>query len=69
MPKFTHFNYNQVSVATIHCEAQLQPNSFDYALHHIGDNKPDLSILYPSHQNDTIGGRRPVYDPARSLQL
>lgn len=62
MPKFKPYNYNQTSMVVINYEDQLQPGTFEYAIHHLVDEKVDLSIFYPYYQNDDNG--RPAYDPA-----
>jgi transposase len=46
---------------------QLQPGTFEHAVHHLIDNKLDLSIFYPRYQNDN--GGRPAYDPALLLKI
>ena len=51
----------------INYEDQLQPGTFEYAIHHLIDNKLDLSVFYPSYQNDD--GGRPAYDPAVLLKI
>lgn len=46
---------------------QLQPGTFEYALHVLIENKLDLSIFYPKYNNDD--GGRPAYDPAILLKI
>ncbi len=41
--------------------------TFEYAIHRLITDKLDLSIFYPSYQNDDIG--RPAYDPAILLKI
>lgn len=67
MPKFIPCDYNQSSIVVINYTDQLQPGTFEYAIHHLIDNKLDLSVFYPSYQNDD--GGRPAYDPAVLLKI
>lgn len=67
MPKFKHYDYNQSSMVVINYEDQLQPGTFEHTIHHLIDNKLDLSIFYPNYRNDDEG--RPAYDPAILLKI
>lgn len=67
MPNYKPYDYNQTSMIVINCEDQLQAGSFEHALHHLIDNKVDLSIFYPRYKNDDTG--RPAYDPAILLKI
>ncbi len=67
MPKFKPYNYDQHSMVVINYQDQLQPGTFDYAVHYLIDNKLDLSVFYPNYKNDD--GGRPAYDPAILLKI
>ncbi len=67
MPKFKHYDYNQSSMVVINYEEQLQPGSFEHAIHYLIDNKLDLSVYYPNYKNDD--GGRPAYDPSILLKI
>ncbi|WP_455200126.1 IS1182 family transposase [Kaarinaea lacus] len=67
MPKFKPYHYDQNTMVVINFKDQLQPGTFEFAVHHIVDNKLDLSIFYPEYQNDE--GGRPAYDPALLLKI
>ena len=67
MPKFKHYDYKQSSMVVINYEDQLQPGTFEHTIHHLIDNKLDLSVFYPNYQNDDNG--RPAYDPAILLKI
>jgi len=69
MPNFKSYNYNQTSMVVINYEEQLQAGTFEYALHHLIDNKLDLTIFYPHYSNDLGEGGRPAYDPAILLKI
>ena len=67
MPKFKPYNYNQSSMVVINYQDQLQPGTFEHAIHHLIENTLDLSIFFPNYKNDD--GGRPAYDPAILLKI
>jgi transposase len=67
MPNFKDYDYAQSSMVVVNYEDQLQPGTFEHAIHHLIENKLDLSIFYPKYQNDE--GGRPAYDPAILLKI
>ena len=67
MPNFKPYNYDQSSMVVINYRDQLQPGTFEYAIHHLIENKLDLSIFAPKYKNDN-GGRK-AYDPAILLRI
>lgn len=67
MPNFKKYNYNQDTMIVINFEQQLQPNTFEYTLHHLIDKHIDLSLFYDKYSNDQ--GGRTAYDPAIMLKI
>ncbi len=67
MPNFKPYDYNQSSMVVINYEDQLQPGTFEHAIHYLVDNRLDLSPFYPKYSNDT--GGRSAYDPAILLKI
>lgn len=67
MPKFIPYNYDQTSMVVINYKDQLQPGTFEHAVHYLIDSKLDLSIFYPKFKNND--GGRPAYDPAILLKI
>ena len=67
MPKYKAYDYSQSSMVVINYEDQLQPGTFEYALHHLIDSRLDLAVFHPNYQNDDAG--RPAYDPAILLKI
>ena len=67
MPKFKPYDYNQTAMVVINYRDQLQPGTFEHALHHLIDSKLELSVFYPRYANDD--GGRPAYDPAVLLKI
>jgi hypothetical protein len=45
MPKFIPYDYNQHAMIAINFQDQLQPGTFEYAIHFLIDQKLDLSIF------------------------
>lgn len=67
MPKFIPYDYNQSSMVVINYQDQLVPGTFEHAIHHLIDDKLDLSMFYPRFNNEETG--RPAYDPAILLKI
>lgn len=67
MPRFIPLNYQQNTMVVINYLDQLQTGTFEYAIHHLIEEKLDLSVFYPKYQNDETG--RPAYDPAALLKI
>jgi len=67
MPKFIPYDYNQSSMVVINYEDQLQPGTFEHAIHHLVDQRLDLTLFNPKFKNDDQG--RPAYDPAILLKI
>ena len=66
MPKFIPYNYNQNTTVIINYLDQLQPGTFEHAIHHLVDQRLDLTVFNPKFKNDSQG--RPAYDPAILLR-
>ena len=69
MPKYKPYNYNQDAMVVINFEKQLQPGTFEHALHHLISDRLDLSIFHECYNNDTDAGGRSAYDPAILLKV
>ncbi|WP_289031906.1 hypothetical protein [uncultured Paraglaciecola sp.] len=57
MPRFISLNYQQNTMVVINYLDQLQTGTFEYAIHHLIEDKLDSK-----YQNDET--RRPAFDPA-----
>ena len=53
-------------MVVVHYADQLQPGSFEHAIHYLIEHKLDLTIFHPTFNNDETG--RPAYDPAILLK-
>lgn len=67
MPNYKAYDYRQTSLVAINYEEQLQPGTFEYAIHHLIENELDLSIFSDRYKNDAEG--RPAYHPAILLKI
>ncbi|MGQ7272820.1 transposase [Marinobacter sp. V034] len=67
MPRFKHYNYDQDAMVVINYQEQLQPGTFEHAVHYLIEHKLDLTIFDPKYNNDATG--RVAYDPAILLKI
>jgi len=67
MANFKPYDYNQTTMVVINFEEQLQPGTFEHAIHYLIDERLDLSVFHPQYKNDE--GGRPAYDPAILLKI
>ncbi|MGY6278409.1 IS1182 family transposase [Methylomonas sp. MgM2] len=67
MAKYIPYDYNQNLMVVINFQDQLQPGTFEYALHYLVTQRLDLSIFAEAYKNDEQG--RPAYDPAILLKI
>jgi transposase len=67
MPKFIPYDPSQSKMVIVNYADQLQPGTFEYAIHFLIEQKLDLSIFHPTFNNDDTG--RPAYDPAILLKI
>ena len=67
MARFIPYNYDQTSMVIINYRDQLQPGTFEHAIHFLIHSKLDLSVFNPTYHNDDNG--RLAYDPAILLSI
>ncbi len=58
MPKYIPYNYDQHSMVVINYKEQLQPGTFEHAIHFLIKNKLDLSIFHPRCKNEQCDDER-----------
>ena len=66
MARFKSYDYNQGFMVPVNLEEQLQPGTFEYALHHLVEARYDESFLAEEFSNDDTG--RPAYPPRLLLK-
>ena len=71
MPRFKHYNYDQDAMVVINYQEQLQPGTFEHAVHYLIEHKLDLSVFHPKYRNEDTGrsGLRSGHSAARSSCL
>jgi len=67
MPNFKKYDYDQTAMVVVNFEDQIQPNTFEFTLHHLIENHIDLSAFHDKYRNDA--GGRSAYDPALLLKI
>ena len=67
MLRFIPYDHSQNTMVVINFEDQIQPGTFEHALHFLVENKLDLSVFHPDYHNED--GGRPAYDPAVLLKI
>ncbi len=67
MPRFKIYNYDQNAMVVINYQDQLQPGTFERAVHYLIKHKLDLSVFQPGYRNNTIG--RLAYDSVMLLKI
>lgn len=67
MAKFLPCDYSQTTMIAVNYEDQLQPGTFEHALHHLIENRLDLSAFEVAFRNDDTG--RPAFPPSIMLKI
>ncbi len=67
MANFIKYDYKKDTMLVINFGEQLQPGTFEHAIHYLIDNKLDLSVFHPKFKNNHTG--RSAYDPAILLKI
>lgn len=55
MPRFKHYNYDQGAMVVINYQDQLQPGTFEHAVHYLIEHMLDLSVFHPKYRNEDTG--------------
>ena len=61
------YNYDQDAMVVINYQEQLQPGTFERAVHYLIEHKLDLSVFHPKYRNEDTD--RLAYDPAILLKI
>lgn len=67
MPKYLPYDYNQAEMVVINFSDQIQPGTFEYAIHYLIESRLDLTVFDSAYRNDETG--RYAYDPAVLLKI
>jgi transposase len=55
MARYKFYNYNQLMMVPVSLEQQLIPGTLEYAIHHIVEQRLDLSLFDDRYSNDETG--------------
>jgi transposase len=61
MARYKPYDYNQLMMAPVSLEDQLVPGTLEYAIHHVVEERLDLSMFNDRYCNDETG--RQAIDP------
>jgi transposase len=61
MARYKHYDYDQLMMVPVSLEEQLIPGTLEYAIHHVVEERLDLSIFDERYCNDETG--RKAIDP------
>ncbi len=61
MARYKHYDYDQLLMVPVSLENQLMPGTLESAIHHVVEERLDLSIFEERYQNDETG--RKAIDP------
>ena len=67
MARYKHYDYDQLMMVPVSLEQQLIPGSLEYAIHHVVEERLDLSIFDDRYCNDETG--RKAIDPKVLIKI
>ena len=67
MARYKHYNYDQMMMVPVSLEDQLMPGTLEYAIHHVVEERLDLSLFDDRYCNDETG--RKAIDPKVLIKI
>jgi len=67
MARYKHYNYDQMMMVPVSLEEQLIPGTLEYAIHHVVEERLDLSMFDDRYCNDETG--RKAIDPKVLIKI
>jgi transposase len=67
MARYKHYNYDQLMMVPVSLEEQLIPGTLEYAIHHVVEERLDLSMFDDRYCNDDTG--RKAIDPKVLIKI
>ena len=67
MARYKHYNYDQMMMVPVSLEDQLIPGTLEYAIHHVVEERLDLSMFDDRYCNDETG--RKAIDPKVLIKI
>ncbi|MBW1697058.1 MAG: hypothetical protein JRK26_09700 [Deltaproteobacteria bacterium] len=66
MARYRAYDYKQLMMVPVSLEEQLVPGTLEYAIHHVVEERLDLSMFDDRYHNDNTG--RKAIDPSRETR-
>jgi len=67
MARYKHYDYDQLLMVPVSLEDQLIPGTLEYAIHHVVEERLDLSVFDDRYSNDETG--RKAIDPKVLIKI
>jgi transposase len=67
MARYKHYDYDQLRMVPVSLEDQLVPGTLEYAIHHVVEERLDLSVFDNRYRNDDTG--REAIDPKVLIKI
>ena len=67
MARYKHYDYDQLMMVPVSLEEQLIPGTLEYAIHHVVEERLDLSMFDDRYRNDETG--RKAIDPKVLIKI
>ena len=67
MARYKHYDYDQLMMVPVSLEDQLVPGTLEYAIHHVVEERLDLSVFDDRYRNDETG--RKAIDPKVLIKI
>jgi transposase len=67
MARYKHYDYDQLLMVPVSLEDQLIPGTLEYAIHHVVEERLDLSVFDNRYSNDDTG--RKAIDPKVLIKI
>jgi transposase len=67
MARYKDYSYNQMMMVPVSLADQLVPGTLEYAIHHVVEERLDLSIFEERYKNDETG--RKAIDPKVLIKI
>jgi transposase len=67
MARYKHYDYDQLMMVPVSLEEQLMPGTLEYAIHHVIEERLDLSLFDDRYCNDETG--RKAIDPKVLIKI
>ena len=67
MARYKHYDYDQLRMVPVSLEDQLVPGTLEYAIHHVVEERLELTVFDDRYRNDDTG--RKAIDPKVLIKI